>query len=408
MSLDYKLRELGIRLSEETLNRCQIFELTRERQGHFRLVNAEMFHFLYNKNSIDFSVFLGVENIMIEFIKPSEFSKELLDKLWLSMQKTSRHLKIFVLDADYEKLLRALAEVRKAKIDVLLEKDPDLDRKTLNCFADLSQASQLVVQGGIDQRVADTVARTAEGIMSSLFDSELAIATLSRMVVHDPTLYDHSASVAMLGAIIGQKCLTTPLQKSQIPIIAQCGLYHDVGKTCVPSIVLNKPGKFTPEEYEVMKTHAALGEEELVKVIENKHALIDPICARVAGEHHEKFGGHGYPKGRKGRLEENLENGIHLYSRITTIADVYSALLMKRVYKPAMMAQEALKIMSEFAAKEDYDPEIYNRFLKQVVVSISEYQEVTHSKKSGPQGRILMFDEKGKLVNVPATAKKPA
>jgi HD-GYP domain-containing protein (c-di-GMP phosphodiesterase class II) len=366
-----------------------------------------MFHFLYNKNSIDFSIFLGVENIMIEFIQPKEFSKELLDKLWLSMQKTSKHLKIFTLDTDYDKLLRSLTEVRTQKINVLLEKDPFLDRKTLNCFSDLSHASQLVVKGGIDQHVADTVARTAQELVTNLFDSELAIATLSRMVVHDPTLYDHSASVAMLGAVIAQKCLSTPVAAREIPLIAQCGLYHDVGKTCVPSVVLNKPGKFTPEEFEVMKTHAALGEEELLQVIETRHVPIDPICARVAGEHHERFGGHGYPKGLKGRLEDNKDNGIHLYSRITTIADVYSALLMKRVYKPALMAQEALKIMSDYAAKDDYDPEIYHRFIKQVVVSIGEYQDLTKANKNSSQGRILTFDDRGKLVNA-STLKKPA
>ncbi|MCX6117969.1 MAG: HD domain-containing protein, partial [Proteobacteria bacterium] len=314
------------------------------------------------------------------------------------IQKSSKHLKIFVLTSDFDKLQIVLSEVRKQKIDVLLEKDPYLDRKTLNCFSDLSAASQLVVQGGIDQKVANTVARTAEGMVANLFDSELAIATLSRMVNHDPTLYDHSASVAMLGAIISKKCLTTPVLKAQIPVIAQCGLYHDVGKTCVPSGVLNKPGKFTQEEFEVMKTHALEGELEILRLIENKTASIDPICARVAGEHHEKFGGHGYPRGSKGRLEDNQSSGIHLYSRITTIADVYSALLMKRVYKPPMSAADALKIMSDAASKEDFDPDIYGRFLNQVVLSMKEFQEKMNEKKVDTKGRILMRDENGKLI----------
>jgi hypothetical protein len=121
-------------------------------------------------------------------------------------------------------------------------------------------------------------------------------------------------------------------------------------------------------------------------------AQIEPECVRVAGEHHEKFAGTGYPRKRAGRLEEDAENGIHLYSRIVTIADIYSALLMKRVYKDAYEPQDAIKTMAETAAN-DYDPELFHNFLKTVVNSLNTYQ----GTMSGGKGRILYFDDEGKL-----------
>ena len=141
-----------------------------------------------------------------------------------------------------------------------------------------------------------------------------------------------------------------------------------------------------------MKSHTTLGEEELLDHIK-KGADIDTVVARVAGEHHERFCGHGYPRGKKGCLEDNAEEGIHLYSRVVAIADVYSALLMKRVYKPAYEPQDAIKIMAEHAER-DFDPNIFDRFLNQVVTSLNREQE--ESKMHG-KGRILYFDAHGQL-----------
>jgi HD-GYP domain-containing protein (c-di-GMP phosphodiesterase class II) len=180
-------------------------------------------------------------------------------------------------------------------------------------------------------------------------------------------------------------------------LVAQAGLYHDIGKTCVPNFILNKPGKFTPEEFEIMKSHTTLGHEELAK-ISHQGGGIDHLCCRVALEHHEKFDGSGYPLGKKGRFESDEENGIHLFSRIVSIADVYSALLMKRVYKPAYSSQDAVKTMAETATR-DFDPEIFSDFVRTVIKSLNLHEEKKHSK-----GRILVIDECGKIQEY----KKPA
>jgi HD-GYP domain-containing protein (c-di-GMP phosphodiesterase class II) len=149
-----------------------------------------------------------------------------------------------------------------------------------------------------------------------------------------------------------------------------------------------------------MKSHTVLGFEELQKARKQGAPIEDLVC-RVALEHHERFTGKGYPFGRVGRLEEN-PNGIHLYTRIVTIADVYSALLMKRVYKPAYEAKDALAIMVKSAA-EEYDPEIFHAFLRHVIKSLKiEVKTVKDAMGPGdkePQDKSKIFIlEDGKIT----------
>jgi putative nucleotidyltransferase with HDIG domain len=380
-------------IKEETRKRCKIFALDASAEKKFVRVNVELFHYLYEVSQVDFAIYFRIENTMIEFIKKEEFSRELLDKIWGAIEASRRQIQICILKVERPKLNKIIEDVRNKKIRTLLEKDPHLDRKTLEIFSNLSNASQMIVRGGINNEVASQVKASAAYLVNNLLDSESAVVTLSRMVIHDPTLYDHSAAVAMLAGVIAKTCVPNRIfSPREVEVVAQCGLYHDVGKTCVPSAVLNKPGKFTDDEYSVMKTHATLGEKELKEVIV-AGAPIDELAARVAGEHHERFFGGGYPSGRQGRFEEDPKNGIHVYTRVVTIADVYSALLMKRVYKPAYQAQDAIKIMADVAPKE-YDPEIFPKFLQSVIASLNTYQE-KHAKKD--KGRILFMDENGKL-----------
>ncbi len=392
MPISDKQLKLEFRLREETIKRCNIFQLTPERARKFRPVNSELFHYLQDMETNKFGLYFRIEDTMIEYLRPGELSKELLDQLWSAMQKSGKRLEINVLKSEYGLFEQAIDAVRQEKIQRVLAMDPALDRRAVEVFRSLSAASQLVVKGGVNAEVAEQVKASASFMVSNLLDSGTAIATLSRMVIHDPTLYDHSASVAMFGGMIATRCLKKSLAPKDVEVVAQCGLYHDIGKTCVPSAVLNKPGKFTDEEFAIMKTHAALGETELSNTIK-AGAPIDVVAIRVAGEHHERFQGGGYPKGKAGRLEENPESGIHLYTRIISIADVYSALLMKRVYKPAYEAQDAIRVMSESASR-DFDPDIFGSFVREVVESLNELQG--RSKMQG-RGRILFFDEQGTL-----------
>lgn len=133
-------------------------------------------------------------------------------------------------------------------------------------------------------------------------------------------------------------------------ILRIAAMLHDVGKVAISDTILKKPAKFTDEEYEIMKTHTTHGEE----LFGEKLTEMDKLSFDVAGTHHEKWNGKGYPKGLKG--EE-----IPLGGRIVAIADVFDALISKRVYKDAFEEEKVLKILREESG-EHFDPELIDAF----------------------------------------------
>ena len=131
---------------------------------------------------------------------------------------------------------------------------------------------------------------------------------------------------------------------------------HDIGKIVVPDSVLKKPGRLTPEEFELIKLHTTKGGEIVENVLgAAEDAEYVKTTKEIATYHHEKYDGTGYPKGLKGKE-------IPLSARIMAIADVYDALVSPRCYKKQMSEEEAFKIISESAGKH-FDPELAQFFI---------------------------------------------
>lgn len=382
-------------IKDSTRKRCKIFKADETALQQFRPISLELFAYLWEVPTIEFSIYIRVEAEMIEYIRPSELSAELLQHVWAASLKDSGDVEVFIAKKDYPKFEHTLSYVRSRKINNLMEKDPSLDRKTLEIFGDLSGASQMVLRGGVNRQVAERVKVAAAFMVNQLMANDFAISTLSRMIAIDPSLYDHSASVAMFSTIMAKQYIDPKLPFKDAEIIAQCGMYHDAGKSCIPHNILNKPGQFTPDEFAIMKTHVQFGHRELIHAIANG-APIDEIVARVALEHHERFTGKGYPAGKRGRWEEDPELGIHVYSRIISIADAYSALLMKRVYKPALPAEKALELM-ERSAPDDFDPEIFEPFVTGVRTSLATLKKKKEAMEQS-KGAIYIIDADETLV----------
>jgi putative two-component system response regulator len=132
---------------------------------------------------------------------------------------------------------------------------------------------------------------------------------------------------------------------------------HDIGKVGIPDNILLKPGKLTFDEFEIMKQHTTIGYESIVRAEESVGSKLEFLdCAKeISLSHQEKWDGSGYPQSLKG--EE-----IPLSARLMAIADVYDALINKRVYKCAMPHEEALEIMKDGRGTH-FDPEIFDDFL---------------------------------------------
>lgn len=130
------------------------------------------------------------------------------------------------------------------------------------------------------------------------------------------------------------------LKENEIRQIAMAAIMHDVGKIAIPDAILNKPGKLTPEEYEIMKTHTTQGANLLKKIPHIMEHEMFQYAYDIAKHHHERWDGRGYPDGLKG--EE-----ITMWAQIVSLADVYDALVSKRVYKGAIEVDEALRMIQD-------------------------------------------------------------
>ncbi|WP_017446365.1 HD domain-containing phosphohydrolase [Gayadomonas joobiniege] len=125
---------------------------------------------------------------------------------------------------------------------------------------------------------------------------------------------------------------------------------HDIGKIAVPHEILHKPGKLTPAEFEIMKTHTTKA-SEILRMSDRKYITAANI---IASQHHEKWDGSGYPQGLAGE-------DIHIYARIVAIADVFDALTHKRRYKKAWPISEAVDFVNEQSGKH-FDPQLVKIF----------------------------------------------
>ena len=134
---------------------------------------------------------------------------------------------------------------------------------------------------------------------------------------------------------------------------------HDIGKIKISDAILNKPGKLTPEEFEIMKKHAAYGAEIIGKTMRDvEEEDYFAVACNIARHHHERYDGTGYPDGLKGE-------DIPLEARIMALADVYDALISERVYKKAYSKEESRRIIEEGLGTQ-FDPRLGALFLQSI------------------------------------------
>ncbi|MDP2078721.1 MAG: HD domain-containing phosphohydrolase, partial [Sulfuricurvum sp.] len=161
---------------------------------------------------------------------------------------------------------------------------------------------------------------------------------------------------------LAQKLKTNPnfgyfLSDAMIETLYKSAPLHDIGKVGIPDRILLKPGKLTHDEFEIMKTHTTLGRDAIKHAESQLGIQVEflRIAKEIAYYHQEKYDGSGYPTGASG-------NDIPISARLMSLADVYDALISRRVYKEPMSHADAVKIILEGRGKH-FDPEVVDAFL---------------------------------------------
>ncbi|MEH6626279.1 MAG: HD-GYP domain-containing protein [Motiliproteus sp.] len=218
-------------------------------------------------------------------------------------------------------------------------------------------ASQLINNTMNDVRLGKQVkleqtSKTVERMTQSLMRNPNALMGLGRIRDADQYTFEHSVSICTLMVAFAQYLKLDADAVHQIGIGA---MLHDIGKIQVPDEILNKPGKLTDAEFDIMRGHAELSRQLLEKA-----PGITPIALAVAAEHHERYDGSGYPLGLKG-------DEISLYGQMAAIVDVYDAITSDRCYHKGMPPTVALRKIYEWS-KFHFNPGLAQRFIRFVGV----------------------------------------
>ncbi|MBQ7618180.1 MAG: HD-GYP domain-containing protein [Desulfovibrio sp.] len=237
-----------------------------------------------------------------------------------------------------------------------------------------------------------------ENIIQSIKNNVDALTSLAKIKVHDEYTYAHCVNVSIFSVAFGRYL---GCQDQTLLTLGLAGLFHDIGKMRVPLGILNAPRSLSAAEFELIKKHVIYGEEMLASQVEVSADLLAGVS-----DHHERFNGSGYPRGKKGQA-------ISDFGSIISVCDVYDALSSRRVYKEALPPNKALSIMYELRG-EAWPPGLVEHFIKMLgiypvgtpIALTSGFKGVV--VKSNPQAPlyptvVICRDRQGQVIAPAAT-----
>ncbi len=204
---------------------------------------------------------------------------------------------------------------------------------------------------GSDEALSKAVMKESGQAIAAATQSGEIWDILETLKSHDSYTFVHALKVSSFMTLFG---VMLGLKEGDLQLLSQAGLFHDVGKRETPIDVLNFPGKLEAAAWKVMQEHPGISEQILADSFDVPSEII-----HVAGRHHEKMDGSGYPRGLKGTEIDDL-------SAICAIADVYSGLTDKRSYKPPFTTEKTLAIMNSMSGGH-LEPHFLEKFIAMIM-----------------------------------------
>lgn len=239
-------------------------------------------------------------------------------------------------------------EVSKKPVAIPLEQEMQAAQQTLD------KAKQATIEMFREARMGNTISTAdisplVDEISQSVSRNPAAMICITRMKNKDDYTYLHSVAVCALMIALGKQLN----YQGDLHSLGMAGLLHDVGKMAIPEDILNKPGKLTDEEFDIVKEHPLRGWEML-----KKNGEVDQVALDVCLHHHEKTNGNGYPDRLSGEK-------LTLAARMGAICDVYDAITSDRSYKKGWEPADSLKKMAEWQDGH-FDENVFKAFVKTI------------------------------------------
>lgn len=234
--------------------------------------------------------------------------------------------------------------------------------QAISCLNDISNNIQ--TNNGFSVSCAKQV---VSDIVSELLNNRQILLNLSEIRSYDDYTFGHSVNVTAISTMIG---ISLHYTQQKLQDLALAVLLHDIGKTKIPPKIINKPGKLTPEEFEIIKKHTWEGFEIL-----RSNPEIKITSAHVALQHHERCDGSGYPRNLDG-------DNILEFARVSAIADVFDALTNDRCYQAKIPAHKAYKILLEKSGSH-FDNDILGKFSQKIALYPQGTKVLLNDGRSG-------------------------
>lgn len=309
--------------------------------------------------------------VLLDIMMPEVSGLDILAEM--NADTAMRHIPVIVLTASTDSNTK-LQSLRLGTSDFLSKPvDPcELLLRLRNVLAAKSHRDHLA---RYSDELAERVAFRTRQLAAS---RERIIQCLARAAeFRDDATGQHVVRVGRYAGVLAREL---GLDADRASTIEQAAQLHDVGKIGIPDAILSKPGKLTDEEYEFIKRHCEFGLRIIQPMLEQESFEVGVDCAEedsgltiletaaiIAGTHHEKWDGSGYPNGLSGE-------DIPLEGRITAVVDVYDAISSARPYKEAFSDEKCLKIIAEGRGTH-FDPQVVDAFLAR----IDDILEIKHS-----------------------------
>lgn len=237
----------------------------------------------------------------------------------------------------------------KSKIRVISSINQEIRAEAISGIHQLAD-NFMNSEKGVSKKDVEEISETTQKLINSLSSNKDILVNIADIKMYDDYTYHHSLSVAIMAIAIG---LELGFNNFMLNELGTAGLMHDIGKVSVPVEIITKPGRLTPDEFEIVKMHPVYAAQHL----KERNIVSDNIYKGII-QHHEKIDGSGYPYHLKGKE-------IHPYARILAVADVYDALTSNRPYRVPNPPNEAIEyIMAGMGTQ--FDENILRAFLRKV------------------------------------------
>jgi len=296
---------------------------------------------ILNDDGREFEVYMKLKKDYVLYAKGDILTRKHREILYNNEVK-SLYIKADEKDS-YEK------HIDKNFARILQDKEIPLDERTKIFYEHGSNVAQSVYGNNFPALIDKTVLRNMKRFVETSFaffaQNKNAFRSLRSIISHNYKTYTHCIHVMTYTYFILNEM---NLDEKVLNKVGLGAMLHDIGKTAVPNAILDKPGRLTPEEFEIVKTHPVRG-MSICQLINLPH-----VSANCVLFHHEKLDGSGYPA---------MTADIPDYVRAMTLADIYDALVSERPYSKAFSPFEALKIMKKDVERGKLDQDLYKVFV---------------------------------------------